>query len=71
MNIKAALIEFMGSDHTVTNSARVSFAKHEYPEYNEETHEYELSERDEKLINYLAKHRHTSPFGHNFATLSC
>jgi thymidylate synthase (FAD) len=27
-----------------------------------------LSERDTKLINYLAKHKHLSPFGHAFAS---
>ena len=69
--IVASCIEYMGSDHTITNSARVSFAKHEYPEYDEDTATYILSEKDTKLISYLAKHRHMSPFGHNFATFHC
>ena len=30
--------------------------------------EYTLSDRDTKLIKYLAKHKHLSPFGHAFAT---
>ena len=44
----------MGTDLSVVNAARVSFAK----ESNE------LSDKDEKLIKYLAKHNHWSPFGH-------
>jgi len=48
------LIETFGNDLTVVNAARVSFAK-------EST---ELNVRDEKLIQYLAKHNHNSPFFH-------
>lgn len=48
------LVDHMGSDLTVVNSARVSFARASK----------ELNERDEKLISYLAKHEHTSPFRH-------
>ena len=48
------LIDHMGSDLTVVNAARVSFAKESK----------EFSDKDEKLINYLAKHDHWSPFGH-------
>lgn len=48
------LIETFGNDLTVVNAARVSFAK-------EST---ELNIRDEKLIQYLAKHNHNSPFFH-------
>ena len=44
----------MGTDLSVVNAARVSFAKVSN----------ELSDKDEKLINYLAKHNHWSPFGH-------
>ena len=44
----------MGTDLSVVNAARVSFAK----ESNE------FSEKDAKLIHYLAKHNHWSPFGH-------
>jgi len=47
-------MEVFGSDLTVVNAARVSFA-------NESK---ELSERDKKLIVYLAKHGHISPFFH-------
>jgi len=44
----------MGTDLSVVNAARVSFAKVSN----------ELSDKDEKLIKYLAKHNHWSPFGH-------
>ena len=52
MNV--SLIDFMGTDLSVVNAARVSFAKESK----------EFSDKDEKLINYLAKHNHWSPFGH-------
>jgi len=52
MNVN--LIDVMGTDLSVVNAARVSFAK----ESNE------FSDKDAKLINYLAKHNHWSPFGH-------
>ena len=48
------VLECFGNDLTVVNAARVSFAK-------EST---EMSGRDEKLIEYLAKHNHISPFFH-------
>ena len=55
---KVEYVEHMGSDLTIVNSARVSFGKHKD----------ELDERDEKLIRYLIKHRHTSTLEHNVAT---
>jgi len=48
------VLEVFGNDLTVVNAARVSFAK-------ECT---ELDEKDSKLIGYLAKHNHISPFFH-------
>jgi thymidylate synthase (FAD) len=48
------LLNVMGDDLMVVNAARVSFAK--------ESHEFSLA--DEKLIMYLAKHDHNSPFFH-------
>lgn len=48
------LLDVFGNDLTVVNAARVSFAK-------EST---EFSGADEKLIKYLAKHNHVSPFFH-------
>ena len=47
-------LEVFGSDLTVVNAARVSFAK--------ET--YEISKGDEGLIRYLARNNHISPFFH-------
>jgi len=47
-------IDHMGTDTTVVNAARVSFGKHKEV----------MDEKDEKLIKYLIKHRHTSPFEH-------
>jgi thymidylate synthase (FAD) len=43
-----------GSDLTVVNAARVSFG----------SRSTEFSERDAKLLNYLAQHKHMSPFRH-------
>ena len=48
------LIDVFGNDLMVVNAARVSLAK--------ESHEFSL--QDEKLVNYLAKHKHISPFFH-------
>lgn len=58
MNIADMSVEFldhMGSDLTVVNAARVSFAK-EHDEFDHTT--------DRGLIRYLAKHNHWSPFAH-------
>jgi len=53
------LVDHMGSDLTVVNAARVSFNK-------EAT---EFTDRDEKLLQYLAKHNHWTPFAHPQITL--
>jgi thymidylate synthase (FAD) len=52
------LIDHMGSDLTIVNSARVSFG----------VTKDKLDNRDKKLIKYLVKHRHTSTFEHNLVT---
>ena len=52
------LVDHMGDDLTIVNSARVSFGKHKEV----------LDEKDKRLVNYLVKHRHTSTFEHNVAT---
>lgn len=49
-----AILEVMGNDLTVVNAARVSFSKESKI----------LSEGDTKLIKYLAKNQHISPFFH-------
>ena len=50
--MKVTLIDKMGTDLTVVNAARVSYAK---------TKE-QFEDKDEKLIAFLAKHNHWSPF---------
>lgn len=76
--IKATLVDHMGSDLSTVNAARVSFGKRSSAE-EWEWYEYEdgsasgdfiavLDERNKKLIHFLAKHEHISPFGHAFAS---
>jgi thymidylate synthase (FAD) len=74
-------IDHMGDDLAVVNAARVSFDKVSQWEYVTETTEpdwaglrydlthEELSKRDQRLINYLAKNNHWTPFGHPQITL--
>ena len=58
-------IDHMGSDLTVVNAARVSFNKESSWEYSDsEFAQKSISEKDEKLIGYLAKHDHWTPFAH-------
>ena len=69
--IAATYIDHMGTDLSVVNAARVSFGKKSEWEtdYDQVPCGLEvLSERDTKLIRYLAKHEHISPFGHCFAS---
>jgi len=69
--ITATYIDHMGSDLSVVNAARVSFGKKSELETVDWVNGREvkgLSERDTKLIKYLAKHEHISPFGHAFAS---
>ena len=48
------LVEKMGTDLTVVNAARVSFGKKKT----------KFTKQDGKLIDYLARHNHWTPFGH-------
>lgn len=65
--IKATYIHHCGTDLTVANAARVSFGKSS--EMEEDAHGvWHMNDKDVKLINYLAKHEHLSPFGHCFFT---
>ena len=52
------LVDAVGDDLTVVNSARVSFGKHKA----------KLDNKDKKLIKYLIKHKHTSTLEHCFVT---
>jgi len=65
-------IDHMGSDLMVVNSARVSFAKESdwdsEPDFSGNK-EQKLAEKDKKLIAYLAKHKHWTPFAHPQITL--
>ena len=54
------MMDYMGSDVTVVNAARVSFGKKTSNTYT--------TDKDDKLIWYLAEHKHMSPFGHCFAS---
>lgn len=73
-HLNVTYCDHMGSDLSVVNAARVSFGKKS--EYKTLTKCYDTGEviekalalRDVKLINYLAKHKHLSPFGHAFAS---
>ena len=74
--IEVTYVNHMGSDLSVVNAARVSFGKEsEALEWKWlELRSYSgdlvavLNEKDQKLIQYLAKHEHYSPFGHCFAS---
>ncbi len=63
--ISVTLLDHMGTDLTVVNAARVSFDKES--SFSLEPGQV-LYEKDTKLIRYLAKHQHLSPFGHCFAS---
>lgn len=52
--MSALRVGYMGSDVDVVNAARVSFNKEVV----------DITDKDEKLIGYLAKHNHWSPFAH-------
>lgn len=78
-NIEVTYIDHCGSDLTTANAARVSFDKQsewqedevwgvdEHGDYTEMV--LSLKEADAKLIKYLAKHKHKSPFNHSFITV--
>ena len=72
--IKATYIDHMGSDLSVVNAARVSFGKKStWAGQEDGLDDGEggmgvLNDTDSKLIHYLAKHKHMSPFGHAFAS---
>lgn len=77
--IEVTYIDHCGSDLSTVNSARVSFDKRSEWLPSGAINDYEgvvyqrdsknLSEADAKLIKYLAKHKHKSPFNHSFITV--
>ena len=66
-------VDHLGNDLTVVNAARVSF--HKESDWDGEQHwsgtikDKKLNEKDQKLIGYLAKHKHWTPFAHPQITL--
>mgnify|MGYP001177370284 CR=1 FL=1 len=80
---KVECVDSMGSDLTVCNAARVSFAKETEWGVDEDAKKrldesqchysaecvQKLKESDEKLIRYLARHNHWTPFAHPQITL--
>lgn len=59
--MRVELVDHMGSDLSVVNAARVSFAK-ESTEFNG---------KDAKLVNFLAREKHVLPFRHPTISLRC
>ena len=76
-------VSHMGDDLTVVNAARVSFNKASQWEVDQEVKDrldatnsfyweedlYRISDKDKKLIKYLATHNHWTPFAHPQITL--
>ena len=70
MGITAFYVQHAGSDLMVVNSARVSFGKRSEME-DDPWGPPKLKEDDARLIRYLAKHNHISPFNHTWVTFQC
>ena len=70
--ITTTYVDHMGSDLSVVNAARVSFGKKSEAlgasGVEGQPMTPILNDPDKRLIKYLAKHRHMSPFGHAFAS---
>lgn len=65
--MKAEYINHMGDDLTVVNAARVSFNKE--AGYTLHSGYFDVSVKDQKLINFLARHNHWTPFSHVMITM--
>lgn len=74
-DIAVEYIDHFGSDLNIVNAARVSFHKESNWEIGEFTLEggghmpKRLKDADARLIRYLAKHKHFSPFNHAFLSV--
>ena len=67
--IEVTYIDHMGSDLSVVNAARVSFGKKSEMVCTDlQVGTWELKPQDTKLIRYLAREKHISPFGHAFTS---
>ena len=72
--IKAELLDWMGSDLDVVNAAKVSFSKESsYEEYENHAGDkkFGLKLSDARLIDYLARHDHWTPFAHTALKFRC
>ncbi len=73
--MKAEYIDHLGDDITIVNAARVSMDKQsdwEYGPYCEQCNDHHgpyMSVKDKKLISYLSKHNHFTPFTHAVITV--
>ena len=67
--MEVTYVDHMGSDLSVVNAARVSFGKKSEMVCTDlQVGTWELKPQDTKLIRYLAREKHISPFGHAFAS---
>lgn len=65
--IDVEYLRHCGDDLSVVNAARVSFeAESDWEDHNRAGNV--LSKRDQKLIDFLARHKHKSPFNHAFVS---
>jgi thymidylate synthase (FAD) len=65
--MEATILDFMGDDQTVVNAARCSFGKRKLAKEFKQVGSKQIAvvdTGDQKLIKYLAKHGHWTPFGH-------
>lgn len=62
--IDVEYVDHMGNDKSVANAARISFDK-------DDPDAHITTAKDEKLIKYLAREGHWSPFAHTSITLKC
>lgn len=73
VDISVEYVDHFGTDLSVVDAARVSFSNSSEWEWFYDTQQQEqfkrLSERDRKLIIYLAKHNHEMPFAHPHITV--
>ena len=67
---QVAIVDYMGTDLSIVNAARVSFDKQsDYVSRDPVSDNFhDINAADKKLIKYLAVHNHWSPFSH--ATMS-
>jgi thymidylate synthase (FAD) len=69
-DMQVTYVDHMGTDLSVVNAARVSFHKESDWMEGSDEHGWQILQlQDEKLINYLAKHKHWTPFAHAFISL--